>query len=71
MSAVLYGGVSIPRDAVSQRQRVGQRRHILTRLMDALKESRRQQARRVIANHSYLPNDLDHPAQMKADRRRC
>jgi len=39
--------------------------------MDALKESRRQQARRVIANHAYLPNDLDQPVQMKADRRRC
>ena len=71
MSAVIYGAVSAPRDAVSQRQRVGQRAHILTRLMDALRESRRQQACRVIANHAYLPNDLDQPVQMKADRRRC
>jgi hypothetical protein len=62
MSAVIYEGVSVPRDAVPQRERVGQRRHLLARFLDALRESRRQQARRVIKNHAApLPNDPDSP----------
>jgi hypothetical protein len=58
MSAVIYGGSAL-RDAVPEREWVGQRRHLLARFLDALRESRRLQARRVIENHAYAPNDLD------------
>jgi hypothetical protein len=58
MSAVIYEGVSALRDAVPQREWVGQRRHLLARFVDALRESRRLQARRVIENHAYVPTDL-------------
>jgi hypothetical protein len=62
MNAVIYGDARAPRVAVSLSTKVGKRRHFLTRLLDALRESRRQQARRVIENHAYLlPNDPDSP----------
>ena len=72
MTAVTYGPARVPRDAILRRANTEKRRHFLTRFMDALRESRRQQARRVIENHATpLPNDPDSPVQMKDDRRRC
>jgi len=48
--------------AVSQRPKVKKRKRIFARFMDALAESRRQQARRMIEDHAYLlPNDPDSP----------
>jgi hypothetical protein len=62
MNAVTYGGARAPRSAVLERIKVGKRRRFLTRFLDALRESRRQQARRVIENHAYLlSNDPDSP----------
>jgi hypothetical protein len=60
MNTVTYGGARVPRTAVSQRAKVKKRKRFFARFMDALTESRRQQARRMIEDHAYLlPNDPD------------
>jgi hypothetical protein len=63
MNAVTYGVARAPHGAVSQRIKAEKPRPLLARFLDALKESRRQQAQRVIADHAQLlPNDPDSPA---------
>jgi hypothetical protein len=55
-------GRSRPRTAVSQRAKAKKRKRFFARFKDALAESRRQQARRMIEDHAYLlPNDPDSP----------
>jgi hypothetical protein len=62
MNTVTYGGARAPRVAVSQRAKVKKRKRFFARFMDALAESRRQQARRMIEDHAYLlSNDPDSP----------
>ena len=62
MNTLTYGGARVPLTAVSQRPKVKKRKRFFARFMDALAESRRQQARRMIENHAYLlPNDPDSP----------
>ena len=62
MNTVTYGGARVPRTAVSQRAKAKKRKRFFARFMDALTESRRQQARRMIEDHAYLlPNDPDSP----------
>jgi hypothetical protein len=57
MNAVTYGGAGSPHTPVSQRAKVEKRRGLFARFMDALAKSRRQQARRVIENHTPLLSD--------------
>jgi len=62
MNTVTYGGVRAPRTAVSQRAKAKKRKRFFARFMDALTESRRQQARRMIEDHAcLLSNDPDSP----------
>jgi len=59
MDAVTYGARA-PRSAVSQCIKAEKRRPFFSRFLDALKESRRQQAHKVIVDHAQLlPSDLD------------
>ena len=59
MNAVTYGARA-PRGAVSQGTEAEKPGRFLARFLDALKESRRQQAHRVIVDHAQLlPNDPD------------
>jgi hypothetical protein len=54
------GALAPPRTAVSQRAKAKKRKRFFARFKDALAESRRQQARRMIEDHAYLlPNDPD------------
>lgn len=58
MNTVTYGGARAPRTAVYQRAKVKKRKRFFARFMDALAESRRQQARRMIKDHAcLLPSD--------------
>jgi hypothetical protein len=62
MNTVTYGGARAPRTAVSQRAKAKKRKRFFARFMDALTESRRQQARRIIEDQAYLlPNNPDSP----------
>jgi hypothetical protein len=62
MNTATYGGARAPRTAVSQRAKAKKRKRFFARFMDALTESRRQQARRIFEDHAYLlPNDPDCP----------
>jgi hypothetical protein len=54
MNTVTYGGARVPRTTVSQRPKVKKRKRFFARFMDALTESRRQQARRMIEDHAHL-----------------
>jgi hypothetical protein len=54
MNAVTYGGARASRGAVSQRIEAKKARPLLARFLDALKESRRQQAHRVIVDFAQL-----------------
>jgi hypothetical protein len=53
-------GVRTPAAALVEVGRIGRRRTLLSRFLDALKKSRRQEARFVIARHAHLL-PLDHP----------
>lgn len=53
-------GVRTPAAALVEIGRVGRRRNLLSRFLDALKASRRGEARLVIARHAHLL-PLDHP----------
>ena len=53
-------GVRTPAAALVEGGRVGRRRTLLSRFLDALKESRRREARLLIARHARLL-PLDHP----------
>ncbi|HEX3341756.1 MAG TPA: hypothetical protein VHT68_21585 [Pseudolabrys sp.] len=62
MNTVTYGAARAPRTAVSQRAKAKKLKRFFARFMDALTESRRQQARRIFEDHAYLlPNDPDCP----------
>jgi len=61
MNAVTYGARA-PRSAVSRGTKAEKPGHLLARFLDALKESRRQQAHRVIVDHAQLlPNEPESP----------
>jgi hypothetical protein len=69
MNAVTYRGARASRGAISRRIKAEKARPLLTRFLDALKESRRQQARRVIVDHAQLlPNIPDSPVQVRCPR---
>lgn len=53
-------GVRTPAAALLEVGRAGRRRTLLSRFLDALKKSRRREARLVIARHVHLLT-LDHP----------
>jgi hypothetical protein len=53
-------GVRTPAAALVEVGRIGRRRTLLSRFLDALKKSRRHDARLVIARHAHLL-PLDHP----------
>jgi hypothetical protein len=59
MNAVTYGGARAPATAVTKRAQTEPHKSFFTRFMEALRESRAQQARRVLDDHAYLlpPND--------------
>ena len=62
MSAVTYGVARAPRGAVSQSIKAERPRPIFARFLEALKESRRQQAHQLIADYAQLlPNDPESP----------
>jgi len=53
-------GVRTPGAALLEVGRAGRRRTLLSRFLDALKKSRRREARLVIVRHAHLL-PLDHP----------
>ena len=53
-------GVCTPGAALLEVGRAGRRRTLLSRFLDALKKSRRREARLVIVRHAHLL-PLDHP----------
>ena len=58
MDAVTFGGAGAPTTAVVESARIKPRRSFFTRFMDALKESRRLDARRFLERHAdLLPPD--------------
>lgn len=61
MNAVTYGGIRAPATAVTKRAQTEPHKSFFTRFMEALRESRAQQARRVLDDHAYLspPHDPD------------
>jgi hypothetical protein len=60
MNTMTCGGARVPRIAVSHRAKAKTRKRFFARFMEALTESRRQQARRIIEDHAYLlSNDSD------------
>ena len=54
MDAVTYGGARAPGTPVAESVKAEPRKRFFARFMDALRETRRQQARRVIATHAHL-----------------
>jgi len=53
-------GVRTPAAALAEVGRVGRRKTLLSSFLDALKKSRRREARLVIVRHAHLL-PLDHP----------
>ena len=53
-------GVRTPAAALAEVARLGRRKTLLSRFLDALKKSRRREARLVIVRHAHLLA-LDHP----------
>ena len=60
MHVATFGGARTPATAVAESKRVKSPTSILARFMNGLKESRLQEARRVIERHSHLmaPDNL-------------
>ena len=60
MYVATYGGARTPATAAAESKRVKSPTSIFDRFMNGLKESRLQEARRVIERHSYLmaPDNL-------------
>lgn len=54
MSAVTFGGAGTPAAAATEGVRFGARRSFLSRFLEALKETRRREARRVMERYTYL-----------------
>ena len=54
MHAVTYGGARTPATALVESKRVKPRKSIFARFMHGLKQSRLEEARRVIERHSHL-----------------
>ena len=60
MNAVTYGGTRAPATAVTKRAQTEPHKSFFTRFMEALRESRAQQARRVLERHAHLLPLDDH-----------
>ena len=60
MHVATFGGACTPDRAIAESKRVKSRASFFARFMNGLKESRLQEARRVIERHSHLmaPNNL-------------
>ena len=54
MDAVTFGGARTPATAVAESARAKPRRSFLARFLDALKETRRREARHVIERYTHL-----------------
>jgi hypothetical protein len=54
MHAVTYGGARTPATALVENTRVKPRKSVFARFMHGLKQSRLEEARRVIERHSHL-----------------
>jgi hypothetical protein len=54
MDAVIFGSAHTPAAAVAEGVRVTPRRSFFAPFMDALKETRRREARRVIERYTHL-----------------
>jgi hypothetical protein len=54
MSAVTFGGVGTPAAAAGESTSFGSRRSFFARFFEALKETRRREARRVIETYTHL-----------------
>jgi hypothetical protein len=60
MHAATFGGARTPDTAIAESKQVKSRASLFARFMNGLKESRLQEARRVIERHSHLmaPDNL-------------
>jgi hypothetical protein len=54
MSAVTFGGAGTPAAAAGESASFGSRRSFFARFFEALKETRRREARRVIETYTHL-----------------
>jgi hypothetical protein len=54
MNAVTFGGARTPATALAKSARVSTRWSFFARFVDALKETRRQEARRVVERYAHL-----------------
>jgi len=66
MHVATFGGARTPATAIAEGRRVKLRTSLFARFMNGLRESRLQEARRVIERHSHLMA----PHNLSDDRRR-
>jgi hypothetical protein len=63
MDTVIYGGARAPRTAVAKRKKANSQGSFFAQFMGALRESRSEEARRVIAKHAHLLSSDPWPAR--------
>jgi hypothetical protein len=66
MDAITFGGARAPATNVTKNGRVNSRRRFFTRFLNALRESRLNEARRIIERHASLltRNDDSHGGEL-------